>query len=289
VSRCLVTAITVGVVACGGGSGATPSQPVVTLGACRSWAASQRGTGVAAATGSVATQRQALYDAGGGVRAVADKYYAVYFTAGYATAAKRRVLVALHGTGGSPEAEFNDWKSSADSRGYAYLGLKYLDDGSGAYDNETTIYSHIKSMIDEVKANCDFGSAQIFLVGFSRGSAQAFPVSYLDAKDRRFFTASGHNSGAWDPGGPPTPTFAGIAARSEFTALNGVKYWLYCGELDTAQGFPMCDAMVQARTFVQTYGGTVATLFRDPTGTHGGLVRNATALSQLFTYFEGLP
>jgi len=33
---------------------------------------------------------------------------------------------------------------------------------------------------------------------------------------------------------------------------------------------------------------TVERLYRDPTGTHGGLTRNQDAISAMFTYFEGL-
>jgi hypothetical protein len=53
-------------------------------------------------------------------------------------------------------------------------------------------------------------------------------------------------------------------------------------------GYPMCDEMVQAQAWVQKYGGTVERLYRDPTGTHGGLTRNQDAISAMFTYFEGL-
>jgi hypothetical protein len=33
----------------------------------------------------------------------------------------------------------------------------------------------------------------------------------------------------------------------------------------------------------------VQTLYRDPTGAHGGLTRNASAIDQMFSYFESLP
>ncbi len=260
------------------------------LTACSTWAAQQRGAGVPAATGSVAVQRQALYNAGGGIRAVGDKYYAAYFPAGFASSARRRILLALHGTGGSPEAEFAvDWQGQVQARNWAYLGLKYLSDSTGAYDDETTIYSHSKSMVDEISISCDVAGSSVFLVGFSRGSAQAFPVGYLDLVGRRMIKAVGNNSGAWPPGGAPTPTFQGIVSRNDRSALSGAKYWMYCGGLDMEQGFPMCDAMSQAAAFVTTYGGTVAALYRDPTGTHGGLTRNSDALSQMFSYFESLP
>jgi hypothetical protein len=236
----------------------------------------------------VPSDRQALFDAGGGVRALGGKYYAAYFPASYATSARRFLMVDLHGTGGAPETEWTQWASSLNARGWGYLGLKYVDDSGTVYDDEVTIYSRIKSMIDEVRAACDLGSASTFLVGFSRGSAQGFPVSYLDLKDRRFFKAVGNNSGAWDLGGSPTSTLQAIAARQDRTAFSGARFWMYCGERDFSRGWAMCDEMQQARDWIQLYGGSVATLFRDPTGLHGGLTKNPDALAQLFAYFEGL-
>ena len=54
-------------------------------------------------------------------------------------------------------------------------------------------------------------------------------------------------------------------------------------------GYPMCDEMQNARDWVERYGGTVKTLYRDPTGGHGGLAKNADAVEQMFAYFESLP
>lgn len=118
-------------------SGSSTPPPPVQLSACSSWANAQRGTGVPAAAGDVAAQRSALYAAGGGVRAVGSKYFAAWFPASWATSSPRRVLVGLHGTGGAPETEwFIDWKDILSQRGWAYMGLKYVDAG-GTHDNET--------------------------------------------------------------------------------------------------------------------------------------------------------
>ena len=240
------------------------------------------------AVGSVVAQRDALYAAGGGLKAVGSKYYGAYFPSGFASSGKRRILIALHGTGGSPEAEFNDWHTTVDSRSWGFLGLKYLDDATGAYDDVQTIYSQIKAMVDDVKASCDTGSASFFLVGFSRGSAESFSLEYLDLKDRRLFKAIGNNSGAWPDSVSLPPTLAPVQTRSEMNAFTGSRFWMYCGEQDFEHGYSMCIEMQAANDFVVKYGGTVKQLYKDPTGTHGGLVRNADALSQMLSYFESL-
>ena len=166
------------------------------------------------------------------------------------------MLIGLHGTGGAPETEWSvDWKDILSARGWAYIGLKYVDDTTGVHDDDSTIYANIKAMIDDVTRSCAYGSPSMFLVGFSRGSAESFPVTYRDLKDRRMFKATGNNSGSWSPGGPMVPVMEDIAARSETTAYNSAKFWMYCGALDSVQGWPMCDGMRMARTWITSYGG----------------------------------
>jgi hypothetical protein len=295
-------AVTIVAVACGNGTPTSPTATTTTtavtttgattttaLSSCASWIGTQRASGVAPGDSSVASQREALYAAGGGIRSVSNRYFAGWFPAGWSASSPRRVLVGLHGTGGAPETEWSvDWKDIVAARGWAYIGLKYVDDSSGNHDSETVIYANLKSMIDTLKSSCDFGSPSQFLVGFSRGSAEGFPVAYLDLKDRRLFKAIGNNSGAWMLGGPMVSTMEAIVARGETTAYSGSRFWMYCGARDLDHGYPMCDEMNNARTFVTSYGAHVERLYEDPTGAHGGLAKNADAWGAMFTYFEGL-
>jgi hypothetical protein len=110
-----------------------------------------------------------------------------------------------------------------------------------------------------------------------------------DVKDRKLFAAAGHNSGAWILGGPLPPTLAAVAAGTDRNALLGSRHWMYCGGRDLEHGYPMCDEMQNARDFVVTYAGTVAEIYRDATGGHGGLAKNPEAFGAMFTYFESLP
>jgi hypothetical protein len=253
---------------------------------CAAWAARQRDPAV---TGPSTTDRNELYKDGGGLKALGGKYYAAQFPPGFAKSARRRVLVSLHGTGGSPEVQWSkEWRRVLPERGWGFLGVKYMD-AAGAYDDDVAVYAHIKAMVDEVAAACDLVDASFFLAGFSRGSAQAFPVTYLDLHDRHLFKATAHNSGAWLIGKPMPPTLRGLEARHEDEAFAGGRFWMYCGERDREHGVAMCDEMQNARTFVEKRGGTVAALYRDKDAGHGGLNRNADALAALFTYFESLP
>lgn len=298
-----LAAVLVSAAACGNG---TPTSPTTTASsttgttttgtttvaaqtACATWANTQRAAGVPPSKGSVVAEREAIYAAGGGVRAVGNRYYAAWFPSSWASSSTRRVLVGLHGTGGAPETEWSvDWKDIVSARGWAYVGLKYVDDSNGVHDDDATIYANLKSTIDDLTASCAFGSPSLFLIGFSRGSAETFPVAYRDLKDRRLFAAIGSNSGSWTPGGPMVPVMEALVARGETTAYSGARFWMYCGALDSANGFPMCDGMKLARSFITSYSGHVERLYEDPTGGHGGLAKNADAWGSMFSYFEGL-
>jgi hypothetical protein len=299
-----VAAVTIVAAACGNGTPTSPTAAATTttatttaagttttpvLTSCATWMTTQRASGVPAGAGSVAAQRDALYAAGGGVRAVSNRYFAAWFPSTWSSSSPRRVLVGLHGTGGAPETEWSvDWKDIVSARGWAYVGLKYVDDATGSYDSETVIYANLKATIDALSSACDFGSPSRFLVGYSRGSAQAFSVAYLDLKDRRLFKAIGNNSGAWTIGQPMVATMEAIVSRGETTAYNGSRFWMYCGALDLEHGYPMCDEMKNARTFITSYAGHVERLYEDPTGAHGGLAKNADAWGAMFSYFESL-
>lgn len=165
---------------------------------CTDWSKALPAGSVPTATGSVLTQRTQLIDAGGGVAPVGNRYFASYFSSGFAAAPKKRVLVALHGTGGAPEAEWSDYRSIIDGHGWGLLGLKYLDDATQIYDSDETIYANLVTIIEKARAECELGDAQFFVAGFSRGSAKTFAMAYLDKHGQQLFTAFGPQSGgAW--------------------------------------------------------------------------------------------
>ena len=266
-----------------------PERDPVPIQSCASWEATQRGAGVAAATGEVVAQREAFYAAGGGITAVGGKYYAALFPSSWSSTSPRRVMVDLHGTGGAPETEWSvDWKNIVSQKNWAWIGLKYVNGATGVHDDETTIYANIKAMLTELTVSCDFGKPSIFLVGYSRGSANTFPIAYLDLKDRKFFKAMGSNSGAWFLSGPLTATMQGVVDRGETNGYAGTNFWMYCGGRDMEHGYPMCDEMNNAKNWVTSHGGAVNRLYEDPTGAHGGLAKNPDAWSAMFAYFESL-
>lgn len=263
-------------------SAATPALP-----SCRAWAATQRGEAIPRPQGRAASFRTQFLDSGGGLRTVNRKYVAVFFPEHWGDSAPRRVIVDLHGTGGSPEENWGvDWGRVLPARNWAYVGLKYVDDTNGVHDDETTIYANIKAALDDIRSQCDLGATVNVLMGFSRGSAQGFSLAALDLKDRRLFSAIVHNSGAWIPGKPLPPTLREMQARDDRRGFAGSKHFMYCGERDQSHEVPMCDEMTTARDFVVAHGGAVEPLFKDARGGHGGLAKNKDALDAMFAFLD---
>lgn len=257
------------------------------LPSCAVWARTQRGENLPGAQGRAASFRAQFLASGGGLRAVNRKYVAMFFPEHWSESAPRRLIVDLHGTGGSPEENWGvDWGRILPARNWAYIGLKYVDDTNGVHDDETTLYTNIKAALDDIRSRCDLGQTENVLTGFSRGSAQAFSIAALDRKDRRLFAAIVHNSGAWIPGRPLPPTLRDLAERADMNGFAGSKHFMYCGERDQSHEVPMCDEMTTAREFVRAHGGAVETLYRDGRGGHGGLAKNKDALDAMFAFLD---
>lgn len=260
---------------------------------CESWSAAQDGVGAPSVVGSTSTQRANLYAAGGGIKTVNNQYYVTYFPSTFTAASVQRVIVSLHGTGGAAENEWNDFKDEVVSRGFGFLALNYLTTSSGLYDDDSTIYTNLKTMISDVSSNCMLSGAKYYLIGFSRGSAKSFSVAYLDNNDQHLFTAIGSISGGayFKPPTEKSAIIQSIIDGHVVSAYTNLKFWMYCGLMDTSStptGYVQCDDMVESQSFVSSYGGTTLELYQDPTGVHGSFSHNATAVDHMFDYFQSL-
>ncbi len=234
-----------------------------------------------------AQQRSSFLAAGGKLIPVDEThYYAVWVPSSFHTAAKKIVIVNLHGTGGYAEAEWSDWHSQFADRGYAFLGLSW-GAGTPTVWSDEVLYSRIKELVGMIKAHCPFDDADSWLQGFSVGSAASFAVIVRDVADLRLFrgqiAASGSTVSPMTSGMLMFPTVE--AAKSNPSAVRGIRSWMYCGDRDNDHGWSMCEEMPQGEDFINTHGGS-AYLYRDPTGTHHGLPGNANAYNSMFAFIE---
>ncbi len=242
-------------------------------------------SGLAPLTGNGASQRTNMLADGSKIVTIDDRYYTVSIPEKFYTASPRVVVASLHGTGGYPEADWNDWHTAMGDKGYAFVSLKW-EGGTQSSTSDATVYTQLKQIDDDLKKVCPTSDARKWLLGFSVGSALSFAVIVRDAADRSLFLGNIANSGsAWIPmtTGKEVMHPSVEAAKSNASAFKDKKSWMYCGEMDTDHGWTMCEENAYAVTFVNTHGGT-STLFKDSTGKHGGLPKNPTARDAVLSF-----
>lgn len=246
-------------------------------------------SGIPSVSGAGVAQRGALLAAGGKLVAIGSRYYTVSVPAAFYTAAKQVVVFDLHGTGGYPEAEWNDWHTAMTGRGYAFIGLAWGGGTPGAA-TDSEIYSNLKQIAQDVGRSCPIAGATKWLLGFSVGSAISFAVMIRDVADQKLFHGQVAISGAAI--GPLTSGKDIMHAtvetnRSNSAAVQGIRSWMYCGQLDYGHGWSMCDEMPNGLNFVKDHGGS-ATLYRDPGGTHHSLPTNLGGSNRMLNYLAGI-
>ncbi|MBK8321700.1 MAG: DUF4214 domain-containing protein [Betaproteobacteria bacterium] len=240
-------------------------------------------SGIPGVSGPGVSQRTNFLAAGGKLVAIGSRYYGVYIPASFYTSPLPTVVLDLHGTGGYPEAEWNDWHATMAANGVAFIALSWV---GAVTTSDTQVYSDLKQILQEVGASCPIASARKALLGFSVGSAISFAVMIRDTADARIFRRHvGLSGAAW----MPLDTGMSImhptveAARSNATAVQGTRSWLYCGVLDTDHVWSMCNEMPIALAFMNEHGGS-ATLWQDPTGTHHSVPTTAYDYVPMFAF-----
>ncbi len=255
------------------GTPTTPADTPVespTMDTCEAWLKDSSGLQVPeeACEGDWDTFRAELQALGGGVFPVGDgRYFLVYFPTGWAPETGKMV-VALHGTGGCAEWMLNWWyQATTGVRTYALAALQYYDRSTGEYDDDATIYANLQSMMAQLRGHCPLETTHVFYHGFSRGSAQSFPVAVRDRAGEKIFSAFIADSGT-----------AGLdydtLADAPDDALTGSRFWMWCGENNCSSVPPysstMCERMSEDMVpYVEGHGGTVDALVQDPLGCHG--------------------
>ncbi len=212
--------------------------------------------------------RGELFKRGGGVFPVGDdRYYLVLFPDGWENVTERKVIVSLHGTGGCAEWMLNQWYQTLSSdHPWVVVALQYYDRDSRQYDDDAVIYQNLRTALAELQAHCPVAGSDIFYHGFSRGSAQSFPVAIRDRAGDRLFAAFIADSGC---AGLNYPTLRDAPAD----ALSGAHFWLWCGENDIStvdHNRTTCQVMQEDMLpYVEAHGGVVDALIREKGGGHG--------------------
>jgi len=246
---------------------ASPDQGEPTMEECRQWLASSQGLTVPIACPDWAFFRGELFKRGGGVFPVGnDRYYLVWFPDDWSTLTDRKIIVSLHGTGGCAEWMLNHWyQTSSADHSWVVVALQYYDKASDRYDDDQVIYQNLQATLDDLRAHCPVAGSDIFYHGFSRGSAQSFPVAIRDWAGRQIFSAFIADSGC---AGLNYPTLR----DQPDDALAGARFWMWCGENDVStvdRNRMTCEVMEDMRAYIEEHGGQVDALIREEGAGHG--------------------
>lgn len=208
-----------------------------------------------------------------------ESFFALYTPA---SVQKNRVMVVVHGTDGTPYEEIKDEVDYADQYGYIVLGIQWLNKTSGAYASPKSVYRIITKALDHLKRTTGNDLSRVAMVGFSRGSAISYEVTWRDLQSRRLFDLTVSHSGGIPtvlPVAPPVDD-PGIYYNAltngtlGSTSMSGSKFFLYCGEKDEQWGAEMCQKVNNAKTLIEKNGGSVVKLIDDPVGKHAGYRMN---------------
>ncbi len=254
-----------------GDTTSTPSSMATpTMTTCWDWLDSSAGLDVPdeACEGDWDFFREELANRHGGTFPVGDgRYYLVYFPESW-TPDIGKLVVAIHGTGGCAEWMVNWWYQATNGiKDYAVVALQYYGGSGDDYDPDDVIYANIQAAMEQVRAHCPLETTHVFYHGFSRGSAQAFPIAVRDRGGDKLFSAFIADSGT------SSLDYDTLASASD-NALTGSRFWMWCGQHNCSSVTPysstMCERMEEDMVpYVEGHGGTVDALVKDPSGCHG--------------------
>lgn len=152
-----------------------------------------------------------------------------------------------------------------------------------AYATPKAVYRIIGEALDHLKRTTGNDLSRVSLVGFSRGAAISYEVTWRDLQSRKLFDLTVSHSGGIptvlpvsspvdDPG-----VFYSALTNSTLgsSPMIGSKFFLYCGELDEQYGAEMCQRVNNAKAQIEKASGSVVRLIDDPVGKHAGYRVNA--------------
>jgi len=204
-------------------------------------------------------------------------------------------VVTLHGSGGCAEKVFHWWTTLSAQRQYAIAALQCAEEdpatGEVRLDSGFQVYDNLRAMLTQLQAHCPLDDVPVVLHGFSWGSARTLEVALLDRGDEGMHAFSSFicdsGTGFAESNGEIPPYLRDAAPD----ALNGARFWLYCGERD--HDGQSCRDMEKLQPLLLAHGATVDDLYRNPTGGHGILLTGepgnpGPALTALFDYIDAI-
>lgn len=219
-----------------------------------------------------------------------ERHFLYGAPAGHNNADPKKIIITLHGTGGSAERDYEVWKPFVEKTDYALASLGWWD-GEG---DQTSDYSTPEQIIQQIhnflKTNNYTARDIVVFEGFSRGSANSYPIAAFDqASDTPLFDVVVSSSGGAQDAyyGMTTKNIASKAQSP--TIFSQLKWITSCGDKDENPDRDGCGAMKNSAQFVQNKGATVLGQLEDPNAGHGALTTSSLDLvGRMFELVEGM-
>lgn len=209
----------------------------------------------------------------------------------------QRIMVALHGTGGTAYDEVKDELEMAEKYDYMIIGIQWFNRGKKLYYPALKVNRIIDKALQYIGEKYNNSLEKIAFIGFSRGSAISYELAYIDKQFKKYFDLIIAHSGGipFDfviaPGENPNPDkflldlTKGNLGKEPF---KGINFILYAGKKDEQWGERMYQYMENTKIIINKYGGNVIEMILDEHGTHLGYRLNKENHEKGIKYFIDL-
>ncbi len=232
---------------------------------------------------------QAVIDAGVRVVNVPElgSFFALWIPDSYAEQEVQRVMALVHGTSDNAYSTIAGQLRRAQHHNYALVAVQWWMGEGEIYLPTDAVYQLLAAALEYVGQEYGADIHKAAYEGFSRGSAIAYQIAYLDRSlaSNYFALFICQSGGMHDPGPPFMQSLR--AGNLGDDAFGGQHFFMYCGMKDEQWGTAMCEYMHNAEQTVIKYGGTVERFIEDPQGGHAGLLKtDAHYEDAIKTWFE---
>lgn len=231
------------------------------------------------------TRYQFALSKGAEIRNTSDnKAYSIWWQPG--ATQPDAVIVTLHGHDSYATDEFYLWQPYAAQRNYAILALQWWF-GVGELMSDYYLPEEMYPLIAALLTEKGVKPGAVLFHGYSRGSANSYAVTALDAySGNHFFAMTLSNSGGVAADFPPNQQV--VAGAYGAKPYAGIQWIMYCGERDPDPTLSGCPGMTAARDWVTNYGATIKLFIDDPNGDHGGFMTNSSNVNAALAAFAPL-
>lgn len=199
----------------------------------------------------------------------------------------KKIIFSLPGHGSIAEQDYDAWKSQLIVNGnYALASVNWWDGKGETLQN----YYSPKQVVKEIQyflTQKNYKKVDlVILEGFSRGSANTYPVVMYDiASGQPVIDGVISASGKYQSDFAVTPE---LLNQNNGQVFADIPWILVCGEKDPNPTLDGCEGMQETQTFLESKGAKVLALLKDPNGSHGSFHKSPLKLAEkALSTFDG--